>query len=288
MTTLGETLTSGTAAPSTATGADAAAIAHAIATHGITAKKGAFSPEWADALHEDVMAAFEEAIARENGAVGRGPNRYYVEIHPEQLRGFVDIVTHPWFQLVCETVLGPDYKIVELGFDVPFAGAVDQPWHRDFPSPPETHEQRRITSLAFNLTAVDTTEDMGPFEIAPGTQFESGLEWEHQMFPSKEEWPRFAELGARKFPQRGDMSARSALTVHRGTANLSDKRRPVLVVGVDAPGAGHDELHDTAITKAYADTLPAVVREHLVAKVVDELTPITQKHTIEGLVMGAA
>src|SRR3712207_7225959 len=45
------------------------------------------------------------------------------------------------------------------------AGAQNQPWHRDFPSPPETYEGRRLTSLAFNLTAVDTAEDMGPFEI---------------------------------------------------------------------------------------------------------------------------
>lgn len=31
------------------------------------------------------------------------------------------------------------------------------------------------TSVAFNLTGVDVTEDMGPFEIAPGTQYDDGL-----------------------------------------------------------------------------------------------------------------
>jgi hypothetical protein len=30
-------------------------------------------------------------------------------------------------------------------------------------------EERRLTSLAFNITTVDTTDEMGPFEIAPGT-----------------------------------------------------------------------------------------------------------------------
>lgn len=34
------------------------------------------------------------------------------------------------------------------------------------------------------------------------------------------------------------------------------------------------------------DVLPAVVREHIVCRVVDELLPIAQKHDIEGLVMG--
>src|SRR3954469_3310817 len=96
----------------------------AIYTDGITALKGAFSVEWADAMRADIEAAFEEATARPGGAVGRGPRRYYVEIHPEQMRGFVDLVTHPWVTAVCTAVLGPGYRIVELGFDIPFAGAV--------------------------------------------------------------------------------------------------------------------------------------------------------------------
>jgi ectoine hydroxylase-related dioxygenase (phytanoyl-CoA dioxygenase family) len=270
----------------TASSIDTAAIEHALMTDGITALRGAFSTEWADRMREDIEVAFEEAINREGGAVGRGPNRYYVEIHPQQLRGFLDIVSHPWVRAVCETVLGPDYKVLELGFDIPFAGAQNQPWHRDFPSPPETYEGRRLTSLAFNLTAVDTAEDMGPFEIAPGTQWEPGLDFDHQMFPPKTLWPRYEAIAQRKFPKRGDISARSALTLHRGTANHSEKSRPVLVLGVDAPGAGHDAFHDMAMTQDYFDSIPEDVRRHLLGRVVDRLEPIVQKHTIEGLVMG--
>jgi hypothetical protein len=59
------------------------------------------------------------------------------------------------------------------------------------------------------------------------------------------------------------------------------------VLGVDAPGAGHAELHDMTVTQDYFDTLSAAVKEHLVCRVVDKLVPITQKHDIEGLVMGA-
>jgi hypothetical protein len=266
---------------------DVEALVRGLQTEGIIGCKGAFSREWAAAMHEDILAAFDDAISREGGAVGRGPNRYYVEIHPEQLRGFVDLVTHPWVTTVSEAVLGPDYEIVEIGFDIPFAGAKNQPWHRDFPSPPETYEQRRLTSLAFNLTAVDTIPEMGPFEIAEGTQFESGLDFKHGMFPDETEWPRYAALGQLKMPQMGDISARSALTLHRGTANHSEVARPVLVLGVDAPGAGHAELHDMMITRSFAESLPDEVRKHLHARVVDELVPIVQKHTIEGLVMGA-
>jgi ectoine hydroxylase-related dioxygenase (phytanoyl-CoA dioxygenase family) len=265
-----------------------AAARAAIYDEGITACRGAFSIEWADAMREDIDAAFAEALGRPGGAVGRGPHRYYVEIHPEQLRGFVDLVTHPWVTAVCEAVLGPQYEIVELGFDVPLAGAVNQPWHRDFPMPEVTRTERRLNSLAFNLTAVDTAEDMGPFEIAPGTQFDEEPDFGHGMFPPKHRYPRYEERAVRKYPQRGDISARSALTIHRGTKNHSDKPRPVLVLGVDAPDATNGDKHDMAVTRAYWDSLPEQVRQHLHCPVVEKLTPITQKHTIEGLVMGEA
>lgn len=257
-------------------------------TDGISACRGAFSAEWADRMREDVERAYEDAKRRPGGAVGRGPNRYYVEIHPEQLRGFVDLVDHPWVRAVCEAVLGARYSIVELGFDIPFEGAVHQPWHRDFPMPEITRTRRRLNSLAFNLTGVDTTEDMGPFEIAPGTQWDDGAGFEHEMFPPREDYPRYERLGVLKYPQRGDISVRSALTVHRGTANRSALSRPVLVLGVDAPGAGNDGHHDMAVTHGYRAALPERVRDHLHCPVVDELTPIVQKHTIEGLVMGDA
>jgi len=260
----------------------------AIYSDGITALTGAFGVAWADAMRADIETAFDEAVARPGGAVGRGPHRYYVEIHPEQLRGFVDLVTHPWVEAVCTAVLGARYEIVELGFDIPFAGAVNQPWHRDFPMPETTRTDRRLNSLAFNLTGVDTTDDMGPCEIAPGTQFDDSPEFGHGMFPPKPHYPRYDQLAVRKYPKRGDISARSALTIHRGTANRSAKSRPVLVLGVDAPDATNGDKHAMAVTRAYWEALPQQARDHLHCPVVDRLTPITQKHTIEGLVMGDA
>jgi hypothetical protein len=92
----------------------------------------------------------------------------------------------------------------------------------------------------------------------------------------------------RKYPRRGDISARSALTIHRGTANRSTLSRPVLVLGVDAAGGTNADKHDMAVTRDYWATLPPEVRDHLPGRVVDRLTPIVQKHTIEGLVMGDA
>ena len=78
---------------------------------------------------------------------------------------------------------------------------------------------------------------MGPFEIAPGTQRDDGRAWKHEMFPPENVWPRFAERGARKFPQMGDISCRSALTVHRGTTHRSPIARLPEPVHSDNVGA---------------------------------------------------
>lgn len=267
---------------------DPATIMGGLYGDGIIGLKGAFSREWVQAMREDIDRAYVDALQRPNGAVGRGPKRHYVEIHPEDIRGFIDLVTHPWVVAVCETVLGKDYKIVELGFDVPNPGAEMQPWHRDFPAPDETVVGRRLNSLAFNLTGVDVTDEMGPFEIAPGTQWDDATEFEHGQFPPKSLYPRYVQRAQRKYPSMGDISARSAITIHRGTPNHSSMARPVLVLGVDAPDAHNADRHDLQFTRAYYETLPETLRQRFACRVVDKLEPIHQAHTIEGLMMGDA
>lgn len=267
---------------------DVAQIMGGLYGEGIIGLKGAFTREWTQQLNDDIWVLYEDALKRPGGAVGRGPKRHYVEIHPEGIRGFLDLVTHPWVVAVCEAVLGLDYKIVEIGFDVPNPGAMDQPWHRDFPAPDDTITGRRLNSLAFNLTTVDVFEDMGPFEIAPGTQWDLPDGFEHGMFPPKSKYPRYEARAQRKMPKMGDISARSALTIHRGTANRSDKPRPALVLGVDAPGGINAERHDLQFTRPYYERLPQSVKDHLTCRVVDRLEPIVQAHTIEGLMMGEA
>ncbi|HEX8574110.1 MAG TPA: phytanoyl-CoA dioxygenase family protein [Allosphingosinicella sp.] len=250
---------------------------------GIIALKGAFPRSWVERMREDIALLFEEARKVPGGALPRGPQRWYVEVHPERIRGFVDIATHPWFVAVCESVLGPDYRIVEVGFDIPFPGAADQPWHRDFPAPEATTKGRRLNSLAFNLTAVDTRPEHGAFEIALGTQWDDLDGCKDGMFPPREWWPRYIGRKVAKLAQMGDISARSALTIHRGTANRSDEWRPVLVVGVDAPDATNADHHDLQVTRAYLDSLPPRVRDHLTYRVTDALKPVIQNHVIGGL-----
>jgi hypothetical protein len=108
------------------------------------------------------------------------------------------------------------------------------------------------------------------------------------MFPSKEFYSRYVARAEQKMPKMGDISVRSALTIHRGTANNSSKSRPVLVLGVDAPGANNHERHDLQVTRKFYETLPEGLQNHLLCRIVDVRVPIVQKHDIEGLKMGEA
>jgi hypothetical protein len=259
----------------------------ALHRDGIVSLPGCFSTEWADRLREDFEAVFAWASSYPGGTISRGPHRYYFAVQPERIRGFAELVSHPRVTALCEALLGPDYRIIELGFDVPLAGAQDQPWHRDFPAPPETADGR-LTSLAFNITTVDVTPDLAPFEIAPGTHLDDGSTFDHGMFPPKDAYGRYDALASRRYPRRGDVSARTGLTVHRGTANHSDASRAVLIVGVvtgEIPDS-EIEVHDLLVTRGYVESLPDEVRRHLRYTVVDELGPLVQKHDIEGLMMG--
>ena len=262
---------------------DIAEIMGGLYGDGIIGLQGAFPRATIEALHERCLELYDEAARIPDGAVPRGPNRWYVELQPERLPSFAQIAGHPWFVAVSRAVLGADYKIVEFGFDIPLAGAADQPWHRDFPGDFANRFGHRLSSLAFNVTTVDTRPEHGPFEIAPGTQWDDISGANSEMFPSRDKWERYRSLAVRKLPQRGDIAARTGLTIHRGTANVSGEPRPVLIIGAVADDVADAERHQLQVTRAYLDGLPAVVRDHLFYRVTDTVGPLPQRHMIEGL-----
>jgi len=266
--------------------ADVAELAAAVYRDGFAGLPGAFSREWAMRLREDFDVLYAEARARDDGTVSRGPNRHYLAIHPERLTGFLELITQPAIVALCEHMLGEDYQVVEVAFDVPLPGAVHQPWHRDFPMPEETRTDGRLSSLAFNVTTVDVSPEMGPMEVAPGTQFDPGDDFEHGMFPPEPHHARYAQLATRRRPSLGDASVRTGLTIHRGTPNVSQVPRPVLVLGVVAPEVDTAGVHSVELSAPFFDALPGELRGHLRATRVSELAPIRQRHSIEGLVMG--
>lgn len=268
----------------------------AIYRDGIFTLKGALPPEWADGLLADFEVLYAEAERRDlaagdgsaRGRVARGPGeearRFYIAVHPERVGGFRDLVTHPLIDAVCREVLGDDYQYVEVGFDVALPGAVRQPLHRDFPTPEETLATGRLSSLAINATCVDVTPEMGPLEIAPGTHFDDSAELEQGMCVPAALYGRYDGRIEQRLARRGDVSVRTGLTIHRGTANTSSRLRPVMIVGV--MGAAYETFadHELTMTRDYYDSLPPEVRDHLRrATVVDELQPIVQEYALDFL-----
>ncbi len=267
---------------------DVAEVQERLRTDGIAGLPGAFAPGWADRLHEECLRLHDAASAYERGRISRGRNRWYFAVHPEQLSGIVDLLTHPWLTEISEAMLGPGYQVAEIAFDVSFPGSKFQPWHRDFRKHVGMRPDGTLSALAFNLPTLDVVDEMGPFEIVRGTQHDE-IPTDNGMFPDAGGQERYEGDARRTLmkPRRGGMSVRTPLAVHRGTPNRSEHTRPVMVATVYAGDvdllAGHDVL---AATRAFYDGLPAQARDHLHCEVVDALARIDQGHDIEGLVMG--
>jgi hypothetical protein len=289
---------------SEATSFDFKILSADVHEHGITSLPDILPVQWADECDEDVGRQFLDALKIEHGGgvAFRGWNRYYFELYAERLRGFVDLVTHPAIVGLSREVLGDEYEIVELGADIALPGAPDQPPHRDFPMPDPTRHFRRLTSLAFNAATVDVTPQMGPFNVAPGTQYDDDPDFVQDMFPIGEKKDAYNGRMVPRLARRGSVSARSGLTIHRGSQS-SGRVRPVVILGVVSP---EDRAHSATIidlepdynaptlkmSQAFYDSLDDELKRHLRCEIVAETTadlpPLQTPHTIEGLVMGKA
>lgn len=272
--------------------------------HGVINLPEILPVQWADELDEDIGLQFIAALKVEGGegVAFRGWSRFYIELYPERLRGFINLVSNPAVVQFSSGVLGDSYEIVELGADIPLPGAPDQPPHRDFPLPEPTRLHRRLTSLCFNASTVDVTPSMGPFHIAPGTHFDEGADFVKDMFPVGEKKESYNQRMVPRLARRGSVSARSGLTIHRGSTN-NDRMRPVIILGVVSP---EDRAHSTNIldrpenyspptlkmSQAFYDSLDDSLKRHLsceiVADTTENLPPLKTPHSIEGLVMGNA
>ena len=73
---------------------DTAEIMGGLYGDGFIGLKAAFTRQWVSRLHEEVIVLYKDALDRPGGAVGRGPQRHYVEIHPEDISGFVDLAMY--------------------------------------------------------------------------------------------------------------------------------------------------------------------------------------------------
>ncbi|NMR21641.1 phytanoyl-CoA dioxygenase family protein [Cellulomonas fimi] len=282
----------------TEAGHDAAILSEQVYRDGIAVVRDALPRSWAEQLDEDLSRELGLALRTPGGVAARGWNRFYFEPYAERLRGFVELASHPVVGAVAEQMLGPDWRIVELGTDIPLPGAQDQPWHRDFPMPDATRNEGRLTSIAVNATAVDVVD--GPFQGVLGTHLDDSADLEGGMFPPDSQQGHF-EARMQSFHARmGNFSIRSGLMLHRGSAmSTAARMRQVAILGITSPDDRAIVLREKdpadptppriRMSRAYAESLDDALRSRLsleiVAETADELPPYRTEHSFEGLKM---
>lgn len=165
-------------------------------------------------------------IARETQASSRGAQRFYVTLPFTGAWADPEIYEDRDILAIVERVAGPEPVMCQLASDTPLKGSDYQPWHADTPALfPETgNNDTPSFQLAVNFALCDVGEDNGPFETTHGT---------HRMDKAKAlAGIASGAIAAHRYPMKmGDVMIRDVRAVHRGTPNLTDQPRPMVVVG---------------------------------------------------------
>lgn len=271
--------------------ADYTRAAREIYTDGLAVGKGALDLRLVQTLRTVAMRLYSDALHNGN-AVLRGPDRYYFQIDLESL-GLnlgLALIRNAWFRGVSEAILGPEYRIVDLGIDVPGPGARNQPLHRDHKIPerffglaPERHE---LIWLTFNVPLEPWTLQNAPLMYVPGTQF---VMWdENTLRPPAADTERYKARAKPLLLEEGDLVARTALMLHYGSAMRGPSFRPTLSIGVGLPGGDPDEppnlRHVARFTRRAWNRLDPRDRLHFRAELYDKLEPFPPLHQIPEIV----
>lgn len=201
------------------------AFAQMVLEDGFCVLRGHFPAETLMAWREAFAPLLEKHVAREGHLQNRGPGRFYVTL--PFARPFADpaIFEDDDVLAIVEALVGEDPVLCQLATDTPLLGSEFQDVHRDAPPLfPETGEETPPFQLAVNFPLVDVTKENGPFEVARGTHL-----------VSKEEGLRRLQAGEVKLEpllmNLGDLIIRDVRALHRGTPNLTESPRPMVVLG---------------------------------------------------------
>ena len=223
---------------------------------GSTLLRGLLPVETIDGWNEAFQPLLAAAVAREGDDPNRGANRYYVTLPFHGLWADPEVVDNDAIMAVVEALVGADGVMCQLATDTPLKGSDYQDLHRDTQLLfPETGVETPPYQLAVNFPLVDVTLERGPMEMAPGT---------HML--SKDESMRRIEAGEipleKVFMNRGDVMIRDVRHIHRGTPNLSDTPRPMVVIGYSRRWLFRPEVQ-IRVPRQTLDALPERARRWL-------------------------
>jgi ectoine hydroxylase-related dioxygenase (phytanoyl-CoA dioxygenase family) len=173
---------------------------------------------------EPLFAPHADAAREKGGSGNRGAGRYYVTLPFEGEFADPSIVCDDDILGIVERIAGADPVMCQLATDTPVRGSEYQDWHRDTPPLFDGVGETPSFQLAVNFPLVDVNDDNGPLETTRGT---------HRM--SREDALAGQANGvypAERVPmQLGDVMIRDVRGLHRGTPNLTDLPRPMVVIG---------------------------------------------------------
>ena len=189
---------------------------------------------WRDAF----LPIFRAQVQRETDDPNRGSQRFYVTLPFQGIFADPEIYEDPDVLAIVERVAGPDPVLCQLATDTPLEGSDFQPWHTDTPAlfPELNSNDTPSFQLAVNFALCDVTDHNGPFETTLGT---------HRM--NKADALAGLQSGAiaqhRYRMAMGDVMIRDVRALHRGTPNITNEPRPMVVLGYSRRWLNRPEVH---------------------------------------------
>lgn len=238
-------------------------LAEELNRDGACVLRGLFNPAMIEEWRGAFDALFQSRQKMQGGLAPREQARYYLTLPLIRPFADVEVFANPAILGVLDRVFAQEYAMVQLGADVPLKGSTYQEVHRDYRPLFWDHVITPLYALAVNIPLVEVTEENGPFQMARGTHTltrDDGL----------------AKVGSGEIPMEsfymkpGDVMIRTPLALHRGTPNLTDTPRPMVVMGYVMHWLYTPNV-DLTFQRDYYESLPEQVRKMLRCTVVDEL-----------------
>ena len=247
----------------TFTATDLDRFAQELNRDGICVIRGLFEraliEEWAQAFD----ALFRERQNQPGGLAPREQSRYYLTFPWIPPFADTNVFANPVILGVLNRVFTQEYKLVQLGADIPVQGSDYQEMHRDYRPLFSDQIVTPLYALAVNFPLVEVTAENGPFQMARGTH----------VLPREEGLQKVAsgEIPIESFHMMpGDVAIRTPLALHRGSPNRTSQPRPMVVMGYVMHWL-HTAKVDLTVPRDYYESLPEQTRELLRCQVVDQL-----------------
>ena len=214
---------------------------------------------WATAFAD----LWEKRRRSPQGLAPRGPGRYYTTLPWREPFADAAVYAHEVVLAVVERTLGPDHVLVQLATDTPIQGSEHQDLHRDFPPLFGDGVPTPPYALAVNFPLCDVGEDNGPFRMARGTHLLPRAEANEAVASGR--IPVESVL-----MEMGDVMVRTPFQLHAGSPNVTDRPRPMVVMGYTCSWLRTDNV-SMQVPRGYHEGLSERARRLLRCEIVDTM-----------------